>query len=115
VNEPAETPRGLGEVLAALRRQIDSVDTRIVHLLAARKRLVEEIRAVKESAGLAMYMPEREAELLDVLSQIAVQRDLDPAYVRELFMRIIAETRPLSPAASAKSARASGAGLARPG
>jgi chorismate mutase len=97
VSDPAETPRGLDDILVALRRQIDSVDTRIVHLLAARKRLVEEVRAVKLSAGLAMYMPEREAELLDVLCEIAAQRDLDPDYVRELFMRIIAETRPLEP------------------
>ncbi len=106
---PSEAHRGLDEVLATLRRQIDGVDGRIVHLLAARKRLVEEIRAVKLSAGLPIYMPEREAELLEALCEIAIQRDLNPDYVRELFRRIIAETRPL---AGAQPPAAPGEGLA---
>lgn len=104
MTDPRESPRGLDDVLAALRRQIDSVDGRIVHLLAARKRLVEEVRAVKLSAGMALYMPDREAELLDALCEIACRRDLNPDYVRELFRRIIAETRPLGSRRSTRTA-----------
>ncbi|MGD8573756.1 MAG: chorismate mutase [Gammaproteobacteria bacterium] len=107
----SEHTPGLGTILDKLRAQIDHVDQRLVTLLAIRKRLVEEIQRVKRCAGLPCYSPERESELMERLASAAQAKGLRSAYVREIFARVIRETRPRAllpvpgPAATSASLR----------
>ena len=49
----------------ALRRQIDAIDAKLVELLNARAACAVEIGRLKELAGLPVYQPAREAEVLE--------------------------------------------------
>ncbi len=77
-----------------LRRQIDEIDAQLVRLLNARAACALAVGQEKRKAGLDVYQPNREA---DVLSH--VQRlnggPLDDAAVKRLFERVIDEARRL--------------------
>lgn len=51
--------------LAALRVQIDSIDQRLIKLLAERSELVVGIGKAKQAAGIPIYAPHREAAVLE--------------------------------------------------
>jgi chorismate mutase / prephenate dehydratase len=55
--------------LDEIRNQIDQIDTELLRLLNERADLVHEIGAIKRSAGLPIYAPEREESLLQALTQ----------------------------------------------
>lgn len=50
--------------LGELRRRVDEIDGRLVRLLSERARIVVEIGRAKRSAGIPVYAPHREAEVL---------------------------------------------------
>lgn len=55
--------------LSSLRKKIDAVDSEILRLLNERARLVLEVGREKSSAQSAVYVPEREREILDRLTR----------------------------------------------
>ena len=80
--------------LDQLRRQIDLLDEQLVALLSARAACALAIGRLKEAAGLPVYQPSREA---DVLAHVRAQNrgPLDAAAMTRLFERIIDEARRL--------------------
>ncbi len=52
------------QALAGFRQRIDAIDAQIVHLLNERARLVVEVGAYKRQAGVPIYTPHREQEVL---------------------------------------------------
>jgi len=80
--------------LAALRQRIDALDEELVRLLNARATCALEIGRVKKTAGLPVYQPSRETEVLRHVQSINAG-PLDDAAVRRLFERIIDEARRL--------------------
>ncbi len=52
-----------------LRQQIDQIDTRIVHLLNERARIVVEIGQHKRNSETPVYAPDREAQIFDRLRE----------------------------------------------
>jgi chorismate mutase/prephenate dehydratase len=50
--------------LKSLRRKIDSIDAKIVHLLNARARITLDIAELKHKTGKSIYSPDRESEVL---------------------------------------------------
>ncbi len=80
--------------LEALRRQIDSVDERILGLVAERVGLVLRVGELKRSSGAAVYDPERERRVLERLGHQAVP-PLDRETVQRVFERLIDESRRL--------------------
>jgi chorismate mutase len=80
--------------LASLRKQIDALDDALVRLLNARAACALEIGRVKKDAGLPIYQPSREAEVLGHVQEIN-PGPLDDGAVRRLFERIIDEARRL--------------------
>ena len=58
---PSPPPRGLDE----LRKLIDSVDARLVELMAERARIVQEVGLSKRSTGTSVYVPHREREVIE--------------------------------------------------
>ena len=56
--------------LADLRKKIDALDDALVRLLNARAACALEIGRVKKEAGLPVYQPTREAEVLGHVQEI---------------------------------------------
>jgi chorismate mutase len=78
--------------LARLRRNIDAVDEVLVKLFNQRAKWALEIGRVKKRAGLAIYQPQREAEV--VAHVVGANRGpLDSGAVQRLFERVIDESR----------------------
>lgn len=80
--------------LDELRRRIDEIDDRLVDLLNARAACALAIGRVKKTAGLELYQPTREADVLAHVQQIN-GGPLDDGAVKRLFERIIDEARRL--------------------
>jgi chorismate mutase len=80
--------------LDELRRRIDEIDERLVDLLSARAACALEIGHEKKVAGLEVYQPSREAEVLEHVQRIN-RGPLDDSAVKRLFERVIDEARRL--------------------
>ncbi len=73
------------------RRQIDEIDQEIVSLFEKRMALSAQIAQYKRERGLAIFVPEREAEKLAMVTSQA-----DPAlipYVQSLYQSIFTLSR----------------------
>lgn len=74
------------------RKRIDELDAKLVKLLSERSRCAAEVGKLKRRAGLPLYQPEREREILE-----RVQRmnggPLGNDALKRLFERIIDEAR----------------------
>ena len=80
--------------LDALRQQIDDLDEQLVRLLSARAACALEIGKVKKDAGLEIYQPSREADVLAHVQEIN-RGPLDDGAIKRLFERVIDEARRL--------------------
>ncbi len=80
--------------LDELRRRIDEIDEQLVRLLNARASCALEIGREKKAAGLELYQPTRETEVLDHVQRVNAG-PLDDGAVKRLFERIIDEARRL--------------------
>lgn len=87
------------DALDELRRRIDALDAQLVALLNQRATCALQIGRLKDAAGLPVYQPSREAE---VLTNVRRHNGgpLDAAAVTRLFERIIDEARRLERQAS---------------
>lgn len=89
-SQPLDDPNPL----ASLRGQIDAIDLRLLELLNARSRVVEEIGRIKEQRRMPIYEPKREdAVMANVLSHN--QGPLGDEAIRRVFERIVDEMRSL--------------------
>jgi chorismate mutase len=71
-----------------LRKDIDSIDDRIVELLNDRARLALEIRGLKPAANLGLYDPKREEEIFARLASV----NAGPLYgdnLREIYAAVL--------------------------
>ena len=83
-----------GDLLADLRRRIDSLDELLVRTLSARAACALEIGRQKKLLGLEIYQPTREAEVLSHVQQIN-PGPLNNESMKRLFERVIDEARRL--------------------
>lgn len=77
-----------------LRGRIDDIDAELVRLLNTRAECALAIGEAKQIAGLNVYQPGREAEVLAHVQAINTG-PLDNAAIRRLFERVIDEARRL--------------------
>ncbi len=91
--------------LDELRRRIDEIDEQLVRLLSARAACALEVGREKKAAGMEIYQPAREAEVLNHV-QAVNPGPLDNGAIRRLFERIIDEARRLERLAEATAAAA---------
>jgi chorismate mutase len=80
--------------LDALRRRIDDLDEQLVRLLSERAACALEIGHEKKLAGMDIYQPSREADVLAHVQRIN-RGPLDDQAMRRLFERVIDEARRL--------------------
>ena len=78
--------------LEELRVEIDDMDRRIVELLNARTRVVEDIGRVKREARLPIYEPKRESQVYANIVRCN-SGPVTPDGLRRIFERIIDEAR----------------------
>jgi chorismate mutase/prephenate dehydrogenase len=76
-----------------LRGQIDSIDKRLVELLAQRRRVVQQVIEVKQQHDLPTFHPAREENLISARRAQATQAGLDPDYVEDLFRTVMRHSR----------------------
>jgi chorismate mutase len=86
-----------------LRREIDAIDEQLVKLLSERASCALEIGRAKKHAGLDVYQPSRESEVLAHVQRVNTG-PLDDGAIKRLFERIIDEARRLERVAEAAEA-----------
>jgi chorismate mutase len=80
--------------LDTLRVRIDELDEQLVKLLSVRAECALEIGRENKAAGLDVYQPAREAEVLAHVQRLNTG-PLDNGAIRRLFERVIDEARRL--------------------
>lgn len=76
--------------LQEYRASIDNIDAALVHLLAERFKITQAVGRYKAEVGLPPADPEREAQQVARLRDLAVASGLDPAFT-EKFLRFIVD------------------------
>ena len=85
----------------ALRQRIDELDEQIVALLNARAECALAIGHEKKLAGMELYQPDRESEVLTHVQAVNAG-PLDNGAIKRLFERVIDEARRLERIADVK-------------
>jgi len=84
----------VGGSIDDLRGKIDEIDRQLVRLLNARAECALAIGGAKRLAGLDVYQPAREAEVLEHVQGLN-NGPLDNGAIKRLFERVIDEARRL--------------------
>lgn len=79
------------ETLAGFRSSIDNIDAALVHLLAERFKITQQVGHYKASVGLPAADPERESAQIARLRELAQSAHLDPAFSEKFLRFVIAE------------------------
>lgn len=87
----ADIDDGARARLADLRGSIDNLDAALVHLLAERFRCTQQVGVLKAAHGLPAADPEREAEQIQRLRELAEQARLDPEFAEKILGFIVEE------------------------
>jgi len=94
---PQQTGSPVGDKVAQelenLRRQLDTIDQKIVSLLAKRQAKVEHVVKLKKTHNLPVYHPAREENLISRLRNQGAEAGLDSDYIEELYRRILRQSR----------------------
>jgi chorismate mutase/prephenate dehydrogenase len=80
------------KTLAELREQIDQLDSELVDLLRRRSEVTTKVGQVKSQTGMPIYVPEREAELIQLRRFEASNQGVSPTLVEDLLRRIMRES-----------------------
>ena len=81
--------------LLELRDRIIALDREIVQVIGERRDLVLEVGRIKESLGLPVVDPAREAKVVRRAAAIARELGVDEELTRDVIWRIIASAREL--------------------
>ena len=79
------------ETLAGYRSSIDNIDAALVHLLAERFKITQQVGRHKAAAGLPPADPDREEMQIARLRDLARSANLDPAFSEKFLRFILAE------------------------
>ena len=79
----------MSDPLQSVRDRLDDLDKRVVHDLAERQRLVEEVAALKADPTLPLHDVTRERDLLNRVAKLAEAEGVDGYFVQSLYRRIL--------------------------
>ncbi len=82
----------MSKSLDQLRIEIDQLDSQLVDLLAQRSKLTQQVGEHKSRTGMPIYVPSREAELIEKRRAEAQQKEVSPGLVEDLLRRIMRES-----------------------
>jgi chorismate mutase len=77
--------------LARYRASIDNIDAALIHLLAERFKVTQEVGRYKAAAGLPAADPAREDQQVARLRTLAEESGLDPVFSEKFLRFIVAE------------------------
>jgi chorismate mutase len=77
--------------LSRLRDSIDNMDAALVHLLAERFKITQQVGLLKAEHGLPPADPAREAQQIARLRSLAEQAKLDPEFAEKFLSFVVAE------------------------
>lgn len=77
--------------LLQFRRSIDNLDAALIHILAERFKVTQQVGQLKAELGLPPADPSREREQIDRLRSLASEAHLDPDFAEKLLNFIINE------------------------
>ncbi|KAA6208673.1 bifunctional chorismate mutase/prephenate dehydrogenase [Avibacterium paragallinarum] len=80
------------DTLNALRTEIDELDHELLHLFAKRLALVKKVGEIKHQQGLPIYVPEREAAMLQARRQEAENLGVPPDLIEDVLRRLMRES-----------------------
>lgn len=75
-----------------LREQIDELDSQLVAILAQRSALTRKVGEFKSKTGLPIYVPSREAQLLDSRKAQAKEVGLSESLIEDVLRRVMRES-----------------------
>ncbi|MFQ5494162.1 MAG: bifunctional chorismate mutase/prephenate dehydratase, partial [Phycisphaerae bacterium] len=78
----------LEKELAAIRAELDGVDERLVELINERAELARRIGQAKADAGLRVYAPDRERQVLDRIGELN-RGPMPPAALRSVYRELM--------------------------
>ena len=81
----------VAEELLRLRMSIDNRDAALVHLLAERFKITQQVGELKAARGLPPADPAREAQQIARLRALAEDAKLDPEFAEKFLNFVIAE------------------------
>ena len=84
-------PEDARRELLRLRGSIDNMDSMLVHLLAERFKITQQVGKLKAAAGLPPADPDREAQQIQRLRALAVESELDPEFAEKFITFIVRE------------------------
>jgi chorismate mutase len=79
------------EQLERFRSSIDNIDAALIHLLAERFKITQEVGRYKAAAGLPAADLDREAKQVAHLRALAEESGLDPVFSEKFLRFIVAE------------------------
>jgi chorismate mutase len=79
------------EQLAKYRSSIDNIDAALVHLLAERFKITQDVGRYKAAVGLPAADPAREDQQVARLRALAEESGLDPVFSEKFLRFIVAE------------------------
>ena len=77
--------------LGRLRASIDNMDAALVHLLAERFKITQQVGELKATHGLPPADPVREAQQIARLRALAGEAHLDPEFAEKFLSFVVAE------------------------
>ena len=77
--------------LVRMRDSIDNMDAALVHLLAERFKITQQVGLLKAAHGLPPADPAREAQQIARLRTLAEQAKLDPEFAEKFLTFVVAE------------------------
>ena len=89
--EPEREDEAALAELHRLRASIDNLDAALVHVLAERFRCTQSVGILKAEHAMPPADPEREAQQIARLRQLAQESHLDPEFAEKFLNFIIAE------------------------
>lgn len=81
------------EKLTELRTRLDDVDGRLLDLVGERLQIAREVAKVKQESPLDVLDSRREEIILERLATLALEREIDPFFVKRLFSLLIEGSR----------------------
>jgi chorismate mutase len=77
--------------LVRMRDSIDNMDAALVHLLAERFKITQQVGLLKAKHGLPPADPAREAQQIARLRTLAEEAKLDPEFAEKFLTFVVAE------------------------
>jgi len=68
-----------------IRQKISDIDEKIISLIAKRQELAVELALIKHRDGLPIRDEERRTNVLKKVFNYAVEQQIDPVYVQQIF------------------------------